>query len=186
MKEKNRLLRILFLEENEPGIRLVETILRDALPEFELKTARTEKEFFKFVIRFQPDIILSAYHLEKYSATEAFQLLQQEHYQIPFIIVSDKLSEEVANELIRKGMEDCVFRSNLTRLPQVVLKAVEKKNIYSMKETAEIHLKHERGRLETIFKNTPEAIINIGFKGEILERLEGDADIHLRLSDCLL
>src|SRR5262249_4918178 len=149
MKGKNESLRILFLEENEAGIRLVDTILKHAIPEVELKTAKTEKEFLKFIIRFQPAVIISGYHLQKYSATEAFKMLRQEEYLIPFIIITDKLSEDVSNELIRNGVEDCMSWSNLTRLPQVIARAVDKKNMHTQKETAEYQLKRERGRLQT-------------------------------------
>ena len=169
MKEKQLLIRILFLDENLPAIRLVESVLRKTLPEFELKIAKTEKEFMKFVIRFQPDIILSAWKLEKYSSAEAFQLIQEQGYKIPFIIITDTLSEKVVNELKATGIDDCIFRSDLTQLPQRIQKALDKKNIHALKEIAEHELKYERGRLQTIFKNTPEAIINVGFKGEILE-----------------
>ena len=124
MKEKEQLLRILFLKDNKPGIRLIESILQNALPEFESKTAKTEKEFLKFIIRFQPDVILSAWQLEKYSGAEAFQLLRQEGYQIPFIIVADELSEKKVAELIESGIDDCILKSDLTRLPQSILKAL--------------------------------------------------------------
>ncbi|MCX6291468.1 MAG: PAS domain S-box protein [Bacteroidetes bacterium] len=169
MKEKKQILRLLFLEENVVSIRLVESILRDSLPEFELKMAKTEKEFFKYVIRFNPDVILSGYQLEKYSANEAFELLRSENHQVPFIIVTNKLSEELAGELVKKGIEDCISRANIAQLPISILKAVEKRKINSLKNDAVNQLKQEQGRLETIFKNAPEAIINIGFKGEILE-----------------
>lgn len=169
MKEKKVLPKILFLKDDTLMIRRVEKILQETLHEFELKVAKTEKEFFKFIIRFDPDVILSGYQLEKYSANEAYELLQTEHFNIPFIIVTDKLDKESVNELIRKGIEDCVFTSNLSQLSVSVLKALEKKKINIQKDHVEHQLKHEQGRLATIFINTPEAIINIGFKGEILE-----------------
>ena len=169
MKEKKQSLRILFLEENKPFITQVETILRESLPEFELKTAKTEKEFLKFVIRFQPNVILSGYQLNKYSAIEAFQLLRHEHHQIPFIIVTDKLSARITNSLTKKGMENSLFKSDLSELPQAVLKASEENKLNSEKEKAVGLLYVERSRLQTIFNNTPAAIMNISFKGDFLE-----------------
>jgi PAS domain S-box-containing protein len=168
-KEENAPVKVLFLEDNKTSIQLVESILNEMMPAYEMKIAKTEKEFLKFIIRFNPDVILSSYHLDKYSAGEAFELLRTENHPIPFIVITNKLSEEIANELVKKGVEDCVFKSNLAQLPFSIMKAVEKNKINHEKIDAEQKLKKEQNRFQTIFSNAPSSMINVAFNGEILE-----------------
>ena len=152
MKTKKQLLRVLFLEENKTTIDQVENVLNDSFHKFSAKTARTEKEFLKYVIRFNPDVIIAGYRLEKYSAGEAFDLLKAENYRIPFFLIADNLSEEVSRALIKSGVEDCLIISNLTTLPISILKILEKNKINLEKDEVENQLKYKEERLQTIFK----------------------------------
>lgn len=66
------------------------------------------------------DIIISDYVMPQFSALAALHILQQSGQDIPFIIVSGSISEEVAVNAIKTGANDYVMKDNLARLSTAV------------------------------------------------------------------
>ncbi len=62
------------------------------------------------------DLVLSDYVLERFSAPEAFRLLQERALDLPFIVVAGSVGEEAAVEALRAGIHDYVVKDNLSRL----------------------------------------------------------------------
>src|SRR5579863_730370 len=62
------------------------------------------------------DLVLSDYSMPKFSGTEALTLCQKKGFDVPFIIVSGRIGEEVAVEMMRAGAHDYVMKDDLGRL----------------------------------------------------------------------
>ena len=62
------------------------------------------------------DLVLSDYVLARFSAPEAFRLLQERGLDLPFIVVAGSVGEEAAVEALRAGIHDYVVKDNLSRL----------------------------------------------------------------------
>ncbi len=87
-----------------------------------------------------PDIILSDYSLPQFSALRALALLQSRGLDIPFIIVTGTISEEVAVESIKLGASDYLIKDRLARLGQAISYALHEKKLRDEKRTAEERL----------------------------------------------
>jgi signal transduction histidine kinase len=83
------------------------------------------------------DVILSDYHMPRFSAPEAFKLVKSRQVDVPFIIVSGTVGEEVAVEAMRVGVHDYLLKGMLSRL----VPAIER-------ELREAGLRAERKRME--------------------------------------
>ena len=127
--KRSKTVKILYLEDNKLSVQLVEAILNELMPAYEMKIIKTKKELLKISIQFKPDIILSSYQPEKYSISETHELLLTENHRISHIIITEILSEEISNELVRKRVEAYVFKSNLTQLPFSIMNAIEKNKV---------------------------------------------------------
>lgn len=66
------------------------------------------------------DIILSDHVMPSFSSIEALQILNETGFDIPFIIVSGEIGEEVAVEAMRAGCKDYIMKDKLARLGPVV------------------------------------------------------------------
>jgi two-component sensor histidine kinase len=66
------------------------------------------------------DLIIADYRLSKFDAPSALSLLQESGHDIPFIVVSGALGEELAVAMMRAGAQDYLLRDDLARLPPVV------------------------------------------------------------------
>ena len=66
------------------------------------------------------DVVISDFSLPSFSGLEALQVLKETGIDLPFILVSGTIGEEVAVEAMRAGADDYVMKAQLQRLPPAV------------------------------------------------------------------
>jgi len=66
------------------------------------------------------DVIICDYRLPGFGGPEALALCQEKGLDIPFIIVSGAIGEEVAVQMMKSGADDYVMKDRLGRLPAAV------------------------------------------------------------------
>jgi DNA-binding NtrC family response regulator len=67
--------------------------------------------------------------LPQFDAKQALLLLKQRGWDIPLIIVTGSISEEVAVTRMKKGAADYLLKDRLTRLGSAVVHALEEKRL---------------------------------------------------------
>jgi PAS domain S-box-containing protein len=111
------------------------------------------------------DLILSDYRIAAWSGTEAFHLLKQSGKDIPFIVVTATLGEEVAVDLIKEGVADYVLKDRLVRLPLAVRRALQEKTTRDERERASLSLRQSEERVRILLNSTAEAIYGLDIEG---------------------
>ena len=66
------------------------------------------------------DLVISDYHMPHFSGNSALWVLKQSGLDIPFIIVSGTVGEDVAVAAMKAGAHDYVMKSNLNRLATAI------------------------------------------------------------------
>src|SRR5258707_15205594 len=66
------------------------------------------------------DVIVSDYHLTRFSAPEALTVVKERGLDIPFIVVSGAIGEDVAVDMMRDGAHDYLLKDRLTRLAAAI------------------------------------------------------------------
>jgi len=84
-----------------------------------------ERQFLDALRAETPDLILSDFSLPQFDGMSALRLAKERAPEIPFIFVSGTIGEERAIEALRLGATDYVLKTNLTRLPPVVRRAMQ-------------------------------------------------------------
>ncbi|MDQ2996626.1 MAG: PAS domain S-box protein, partial [Chloroflexota bacterium] len=92
------------------------------------------------------DLILADYALPQFDALRALDLLQARGLDIPFIIVSGTIGEEVAVAAMRQGAADYLIKDRLARLGQAVATALAQRRLRVDMQRAEAAL-HASARL---------------------------------------
>ena len=108
--------RILFLEDNPDDVELMHHELDEARVNFIGRTTDKKNEFLKEVFEFRPDVILADYSLTSFNGMQAFQMLRTEGVTLPFILVTGALSEQLALECLKDGIDDFILKSSFKRL----------------------------------------------------------------------
>src|SRR6478609_9556237 len=78
--------RILFLEDNPDDVELMENELTEAGIQFISNRVDNKNEFIKTVADFCPDIILADYSLTMFNGMQAFRMLKEKGFIVPFIL----------------------------------------------------------------------------------------------------
>ena len=173
---------LMISELEHAGLMLVSVTRVETAPEFvrELSAA--------------PDVILCDYALPAFSAPEALRLLQQRNLDIPFIIVSGSIGEEIAVEAVKSGADDYLLKDRLGRLGPAVIQAVEEKKLRAAAHRAEEDLRQSEYKYRCLFEHLPDAayladangrIIDVNRRGEHLLNLDRAGVLGLRLSQFL-
>lgn len=118
-------LRVLHLEDNLLDHELVRSALEDQLtPTPSFLQVEDEAAFKEALESFEPHLILSDFSLPSYDGLAAFELAHTMLPNIPFIIVTGAMGEEVAVDTLRRGVTDYVLKQRLERLTPAVRRAL--------------------------------------------------------------
>src|SRR5687768_9773490 len=115
-----RPLRVLLVEDNEDDAVLLLRELRQG--NFEPYVVRVQAPAaLKAELLARPwDVVISDFSLPSFSGLEALSVLRETGIDLPFILVSGTIGEEVAVEAMRAGADDYVMKAQLQRLPLAV------------------------------------------------------------------
>jgi DNA-binding NtrC family response regulator len=120
----SRTARILILEDQAWDAELAQRLLTDAGLSFTAVVVDTRVSFEEQLAAFEPDVILSDYHLPGFSGKSALRIVMERCPQVPFVFWSGVLGDEAAVELIKQGATDYVLKDRPARLPSVIQRAI--------------------------------------------------------------
>ena len=151
-------LKILILEDNKLDAGLIKEELTEHKFDFTSKLVQTEKDFITAIHGFKPNIILSDYNLPQFTGFEALEIAKKLVPDIPFIIVTGSLSEEVAVDSIKRGAWDYILKENLLRLAPAIKNALKLKEEKDKNKQAEEALQKSEKQLQTLIDNIPDFV----------------------------
>ena len=142
-----RSLRILHLEDSIVDHDLVRLALRRSGESCELTRVETLAEFGQQIQAFNFDVILADYRLPGFTALDAWHLLQEQKQAPPFVLLSGAIGEPAAVSAIKMGMSDYLAKDDLSRLAQIIRRAIEVHGIRRAKDIADAELALSERRL---------------------------------------
>jgi PAS domain S-box-containing protein len=130
-------LRILHLEDNPNDAELTRATLEADGIECALFRVETRKDFIAALESGKFDLILSDYSMPNFDGLFALEIAQKKWPEIPFILISGTLGEEVAVESLRRGASDYLLKKSLVRLGPAVRRALEDAEVRKESQHAE-------------------------------------------------
>ena len=115
----------LIVEDNENDLQLLLLRFRREGITLNYVCVEEEKTYLEALDNQTWDIILADYALPNFSGIKALELLKQRAVDIPFIIVSGTIGEDVAVECMKSGARDYILKNNMARLPQSVIREID-------------------------------------------------------------
>jgi PAS domain S-box-containing protein len=122
-------LKVLSIEDSEDDALLVILELRRGGFTVVWERVETAEELRAALASQTWDVIISAYHLLKFDASRAMQILKQDFPDLPFIVVSEMIGETSAIELMKAGAQDYFMKGELTRLAKAVRREIRETQI---------------------------------------------------------
>src|SRR5438132_10830139 len=111
-------LRVLLLEDQPADAELIVRQLQRAGFEPDWQCVDNEADYLAALHAdgVRHDVILADYYLPTFDGLRALKLLQERQLDIPFVLISGTIGEEVAVECMRLGAADYLLKDRLTRL----------------------------------------------------------------------
>jgi len=147
-------LTILHLEDNQNDVELVKEILVLEGLNAKVISVDTKESFVQALQQNKVDIILADYSLPSFDGLSALDLTRKMGVNIPFILVSAVLGEELAIEALHSGATDYVLKSRMERLIPAInraLREVEERN-------RRVKLEKEISELEDMYRKIAERV----------------------------
>jgi PAS domain S-box-containing protein len=141
-------LKLLVLEDSESDAELAVRELKRAGYELAWRRVEDEEGFAKALAEDPLDVILADFSLPSFDAMRALELLKESGRDIPFIIVSGSIGEDIAVHAMKEGATDYIIKDRLGRLGQSVAQALAKRQLQLAKRESDEALKEVRQRLE--------------------------------------
>jgi signal transduction histidine kinase len=151
-------LRVLLIEESEGDAQLLLGQLRQGGYDPIHERIETADELRSALHRGGWDVIIADYSMPRLSGLEALAITVQLAPEVPFLMVSGTVGEEVAVESINAGAADYLMKESLIRFVPAVTRAVrDAAERRAMKRTEEV-LREQRSLLGMIYDNTSDAL----------------------------
>jgi two-component system, cell cycle sensor histidine kinase and response regulator CckA len=140
--------RLLLIEDSDDDAELILAELARSGYDFEVTHVSTADRIRAEIGKHAWTLVLSDYSLPGFGGGEALRLVRECNREVPFIIISGTIGEEVAVDLIRAGANDYVAKGNLARLSVAVERELER-----------VALAREHARLAQDLERTRERLV---------------------------
>jgi len=123
--EDPKSIRVLIVEDSDDDAWLLTRELQRAGWQLEWQRVESAEGFRNALIEHMWDVVIADFRLPHFSAPDALAIVGETGHDIPFIVVSGAVGEEVAVELMRSGAHDYVPKGSLARLGPAVMRELQ-------------------------------------------------------------
>src|SRR5436309_14183436 len=113
-------LRILIVEDSEEDTQLLLHELRRGAYEPAFERVDTPAAMSAALDQQNWDLVVADFSMPQFNALAALELLNKKGLDLPFIIVSGTIGEEIAVSAMKNGARDYIMKGNLRRLVPAV------------------------------------------------------------------
>jgi PAS domain S-box-containing protein len=146
-------LRVLIVEDSPDDVTLLVRILRKGGFEPSFERVQTEDAMRSALLEKPWDLILSDYRMPNFDGLRAIAVLKESGLDIPLIIVSGTIGEEIAVAAMKAGASDYVMKGNLPRLIPAIERELKEAVSREEKKKGEQNLRESEERYRLLFEN---------------------------------
>lgn len=141
-------LRVLLIEDSEDDADLLKLALRRGGYEVSCERVHTPEAMQTALQAGEWDVVISDYVMPRFNGIDALRLLQARGVDIPFIVVSGHIGEELAVAAMKAGADDYVMKDKLARLVPAVARELREAEGRRARRASEEALRESEARLK--------------------------------------
>ena len=158
-------LRVLLIEDSPVDAKLVVAALRRGGHVFEFERVDSEAAMRSALASGTWDLITCDWAMPAFSAPVALSIVKESGLDIPFIIVSGTVGEELAVDAMRAGANDYVIKDRLARLAPAVDRELRDATVRRAQRRAAADLRASEERYRRIVENTNQGVWVMDLEG---------------------
>mgnify|MGYP000137061488 FL=1 len=141
MSAETKVLHVLLVEDREEDALLVVRLLQRE--GYAVRWRRVDgRDALREALEGEPwDVVLCDFRMPGFDAYGALEVVRAHDPDMPFVVVSGTVEEDVIVEMLRAGANDYVMKDNLTRLPAAVTREVREAEGRRARRRAEAQLR---------------------------------------------
>jgi PAS domain S-box-containing protein len=163
----NRPLRVLLVEDSEDDAELLAYELECSGYELIYERVDTASKMNAALAQQTWDIIIADYTLPSFSAPAALTLLQERQLDLPFIIVSGTIGEDIAVAAMKAGAHDYLMKGKLARLAPTIERELREASERHKRREAEQAVRQNEERFRALIENALDIITVVNADGII-------------------
>jgi PAS domain S-box-containing protein len=157
-------IRILFAEDNSNDVELSLVELRKSGFEVTWDRVDTEARFLE-KLNGDVDIVLSDFRMPGFDGFRALELLKLSGLDIPFILISGTIGEDMAVISMKMGAADYLLKDRLTRLGAAVAHALEESRMRRDRRSSTESLRIAHAQLGQLLQHSPAVLYMLKVEG---------------------
>ncbi len=138
-------LKVVIIEDSPADAELAVASLQRTWANVDWRRVETEGEFIK-ELAWLPDVIIADYEVPGFGAVAALSILKQKTSNIPLIVFTGAVTEEIVVRCMRLGAADYLLKDRLTRLGPAIENALQMRN----EREAKYRTEREQQRLSAL------------------------------------
>ncbi|HCE05893.1 MAG TPA: hypothetical protein DEQ62_06130 [Verrucomicrobiales bacterium] len=145
----SEILRVLIIEDSALDAKVLVGLIQAGGYEVTSERVETAEQYTRALENEVWDIILADYNLPEFNGSEGLRLLQESGRDIPFIVISGGIGEDLAVQIMKSGAHDYLMKGNLARLVPAVEREVREARDRTRHREAEtaLHAANEQMRI---------------------------------------
>jgi len=160
-------LSVLIVEDSEDDALLLVRQLRDGGFEPTFERVDTAEDMNAALDRQAWDIVITDYMMPRFSGEASLKLLKSKGLDVPIIVMSGKIGEETAAEIIKAGAENYIAKGNTARLIPVINRELREAEVRRERKRAEKEVGRLRRQNALILLSAGKGIIGLDREGKI-------------------
>jgi two-component system sensor histidine kinase/response regulator len=158
----NETRRVLLVEDSADDAELVVRALRRDGCELTYERVDTPEAMRAALVNGSWDLVIADYSMPRFNGLAALKMLRETGLDLPFILVSGTVGEEVAVEAMKCGADDYILKSNLARLPLAFKRELRDHKVRAERNRAE-------ARYHSLADRVPVGLFRVSPERKILE-----------------
>ncbi|MBI3995173.1 MAG: diguanylate cyclase, partial [Nitrospirae bacterium] len=161
-------LRVLIVEDSEDDAALLVRELERGGYDPTFERVDTAQGMSDALARGPWDVIICDYNLPHFSAPAALMLAQKSGLDLPFVVVSGSIGEDVAVAAMKSGAHDYVMKGNLKRLVPAVERELREAKVRTECKQVEEAIRVSEEKFRAVAETANDAIVSADGHGNIM------------------
>ncbi len=161
-------LRLLAVEDSENDARLILRALRAGGYDVTTERVETADAMRAALARGPWDLVISDFRMPTFTGMEALDVLHASGDDVPFILISGTIGEDVAVSAMKAGAHDYLMKDNLTRLVPAVQRELHEAVERRARRTTDAALRVSHDRARAVTESAYDSIITGDAAGNVI------------------
>ncbi|MHA2040730.1 MAG: ATP-binding protein [Candidatus Thorarchaeota archaeon] len=160
---------VLLIEDSEDDAILIERELKKGGYNPEIHRVWTDEAMKEALELDKWDLILCDYMLPEFSTEDALEQVRASKRDIPFIIVSGAISEDVAVRMMKAGVHDYLKKDNMARLVPAIQREIKEAEVRRNQRAAEESLRESEMKHRLLVRSLRDIVFVLDEAGKVSE-----------------